>query len=102
MQDRINIAIDAMGGDNSPKKIIDGIKISLQKNQECFLIDLREESEIQKIPSLKNLNVFIRLIFTISNLINIIFTNEYYSFVFYILSVQFVAKIYIISFCSTI
>ena len=52
MQNKINIAIDAMGGDNSPKKIIDGIKISLQKNQECFffLYGARDkiESEIGK------------------------------------------------------
>ena len=31
MSKKVNIAIDAMGGDNSPKKIIDGIKISLKK-----------------------------------------------------------------------
>ena len=30
MQNKIKIAIDAMGGDNSPKKIIDGINISLK------------------------------------------------------------------------
>ena len=36
MTKKINIAIDAMGGENSPKKIIDGINISLQSNQENF------------------------------------------------------------------
>ena len=30
MANRVNIAIDAMGGENSPKKIIDGINISLK------------------------------------------------------------------------
>ena len=29
MDNKIKIAIDAMGGENSPKKIIEGIKISL-------------------------------------------------------------------------
>lgn len=32
MREKITIAVDAMGGDNSPKKIIEGIKISLIKN----------------------------------------------------------------------
>jgi len=36
MQNKIKIAIDAMGGDNSPKKIIDGINISLKLNQDNF------------------------------------------------------------------
>ena len=36
MSRKINIAIDAMGGENSPKKIIEGIKISLKKNKENF------------------------------------------------------------------
>ena len=38
MNNKINIAIDAMGGENSPKKIIDGINISLQSNQKNFFI----------------------------------------------------------------
>ena len=33
---KVNIAIDAMGGENSPKKIIDGIEISLKENKENF------------------------------------------------------------------
>ena len=40
MEKKITIAIDAMGGENSPKKIIDGIKISLKKNSDNFLIRL--------------------------------------------------------------
>ena len=36
MINRVKIAIDAMGGENAPKKIIDGINISLQSNQENF------------------------------------------------------------------
>ena len=36
MTNKVNIAIDAMGGENSPKKIIDGISISLKSNQENF------------------------------------------------------------------
>ena len=36
MLNKVKIAIDAMGGENSPKKIIEGIKISLLTNKENF------------------------------------------------------------------
>ena len=36
MPQMIKIAIDAMGGENSPKKIIEGIKISLESGKENF------------------------------------------------------------------
>ena len=36
MFDKVKIAVDAMSGENSPKKIIDGIEISLRSNQENF------------------------------------------------------------------
>jgi len=36
MSNKVKIAIDAMGGKNSPKKIIEGIEISLKTNQENF------------------------------------------------------------------
>ena len=36
MQKPIVIAVDAMGGDNSPKKIIDGIELYHQKNKNIF------------------------------------------------------------------
>ena len=36
MADKIKIAIDAMGGENSPKKIIEGIEISLKNNKDNF------------------------------------------------------------------
>ena len=32
----VNIAIDTMGGENSPKKIIDGIEISLKLKKNNF------------------------------------------------------------------
>ena len=34
MTDKVKIAIDAMGGDKSPKKIIEGISISLKSNKD--------------------------------------------------------------------
>ena len=36
MSNKVKIAIDAMGGENSPRKIIEGIEISLKTNQENF------------------------------------------------------------------
>ena len=36
MDKKVNIAIDAMGGENSPAKIIEGINISLQSNKENY------------------------------------------------------------------
>ena len=36
MSNKVIIAIDAMGGEDSPRKIIDGIKISLNSNKENF------------------------------------------------------------------
>ena len=39
MSNKVIIAVDAMGGENSPKKIIEGIKISLKLSQENFLVN---------------------------------------------------------------
>ena len=36
MADLIKIAVDAMGGDNSPKKVIDGIIHNHQKNKKTL------------------------------------------------------------------
>tara|TARA_B100001057_G_scaffold6835_1_gene6231 strand:+ start:5021 stop:6055 length:1035 start_codon:yes stop_codon:yes gene_type:complete len=47
MSKKISIAIDAMGGDNSPDKIIHGIKIFLDKNKsnEDFIINIFGKEE---------------------------------------------------------
>ena len=36
MLNKVKIAIDTMGGENSPRKVIEGIEISLKSNQENF------------------------------------------------------------------
>ena len=59
MSDKVKIAIDAMSGENSPKKIIEGIEISLKSNQENFFYlygkkDLLEK-EIYKKNTFKNI-----------------------------------------------
>tara|TARA_Y100001935_G_C17237114_1_gene473640 strand:- start:103 stop:1107 length:1005 start_codon:yes stop_codon:yes gene_type:complete len=44
----VKIAVDAMGGDNSPKKIIDGIIHNHKKNKENFFKIFGDEDEISK------------------------------------------------------
>ena len=44
----IKIAVDAMGGDNSPKKVIDGIIHNHQKNKENFFKIFGDKDEISK------------------------------------------------------
>ena len=44
----ITIAVDAMGGDDSPKKIIDGIVHHFNKNKNCFYKIFGNKDEISK------------------------------------------------------
>ena len=48
MSQNINIAIDAMGGENSPSKIIEGIKISLKTYKENFFYLYGKENLIKE------------------------------------------------------
>ena len=48
MSDLINIAVDAMGGDGSPKKIVDGIIHNHKSNHENFFRIFGNENEILK------------------------------------------------------
>ena len=48
MKDLIKIAVDAMGGDRSPKKIIDGIIHNHKSSQENFFKIFGDETEIKK------------------------------------------------------
>tara|TARA_B100000700_G_scaffold315667_1_gene404091 strand:- start:458 stop:1462 length:1005 start_codon:yes stop_codon:yes gene_type:complete len=48
MSNKINIGIDTMGGENSPKKIIDGIEISLKNNIDNFFFLYGDEKKIKK------------------------------------------------------
>ena len=70
MNKKITIAIDAMGGDNSPDKTIEGVKIFLDKNNsnQDFLLNIFGKENIIKEKLLKyKIN---------SNLINIIHSNK--------------------------
>ena len=48
MTNKVNIAIDAMGGENSPKKVIDGVSISLQSNRENFFYLYGQQDSLEK------------------------------------------------------
>ena len=49
MSSIIKIAVDAMGGDNSPKKVIDGIIHHYSSNKNVFYKIFGDESQIIKI-----------------------------------------------------
>ena len=48
MLNKVKIAIDAMGGENSPKKIIEGIRISLLTNKENFFFLYGKKDILEK------------------------------------------------------
>ena len=48
MTKEVKIAVDAMGGERSPKKILDGIEISLRKNNENFFYLYGDENLLKK------------------------------------------------------
>ena len=61
----ISIAIDAMGGENSPDKIIEGIKLFLDKNKknDYILNIFGKEQEIKKtLAKYKVISDFIKII----------------------------------------
>ena len=63
MSNNIKIAIDAMGGENSPKKVIDGIEISLRTSQENFFYLYGKKDLIEKeISSKKNIHKYCEII----------------------------------------
>ena len=55
MSNKVKIAIDAMGGENSPKKIVEGIEISLKSNQENFFYLYGRKDLLDKEISKKKL-----------------------------------------------
>ena len=55
MSNFVKIAVDAMGGDNSPKKIIDGIIHNHKKNKNIFFKIFGEQEKIEKMID-KNIN----------------------------------------------
>ena len=58
MNNKVNIAIDAMGGENAPKKIIDGIELSLKESKENFFKLYGDKDQLNFLlnnkPEIKN------------------------------------------------
>ena len=73
MKKQVNIAIDAMGGINSPKKIIEAIAISLKNNKENFFFLYGQQDKIKKeISRHKNISHYCKII----NANDVILDNE--------------------------
>ena len=64
MSDLIKIAVDAMGGDGSPKKVIDGIIHNHQSNKENFFKIFGDKEKIIKLINNKINNNFYEIIHT--------------------------------------
>ena len=64
MSDLIKIAVDAMGGDGSPKKIIDGIILNSKSNKNTFYKIFGDENQIHKLIKDKIDNKFYEIIHT--------------------------------------
>jgi len=73
MNEKVKIAVDAMGGENSPKKIIEGINISLKKDNKNYFYIVGNEGLINK--EIKN-NILVKNNSEILHTDNVIFDEE--------------------------
>jgi len=64
MTDLIKIAVDAMGGDNSPKKIIDGVVLNHSSNKNVFYKIFGDKNKINNLIGDKINNEFYEVINT--------------------------------------
>ena len=64
MSDKIKIAVDAMGGDGSPKKVIDGILHNHLSNKDIFFKIFGDKSQITKLIDGKINNEFFQVVHT--------------------------------------
>ena len=60
MTDLIKIAVDAMGGDNSPNKIIDGVILNHKSNKNIFYKIFGDENKIKHLISDKVIKIFLK------------------------------------------
>ena len=66
MTDKVKIAIDAMGGDKAPKKIIEGISISLKSNKDNSFYLYGNQNQIEKeISNFSEVRKFCKIINTV-------------------------------------
>ena len=79
MKNPIVIAVDAMGGDNSPKKIIEGIELYHHKNKNIYFKLFGDKNQIENSLQNKKIdkNNFIKFALSpIAKLIKIINTKS--------------------------
>ena len=66
MTDKVKIAIDAMGGDKAPKKIIEGISISLKSSKDNSFYLYGNQNQIEKeISNFSEVRKFCKIINTV-------------------------------------
>ena len=66
MTNKVKIAIDAMGGDKAPKKIIEGISISLKSNKDNSFYLYGNQNQIEKeISNFNEVRKFCKIINTV-------------------------------------
>ena len=66
MTKKVKIAIDAMGGDKSPKKVIEGISISLKSNKDNSFYLYGNQNQIEKeISNFNEVRKFCKIINTV-------------------------------------
>jgi phosphate acyltransferase len=64
MSDLIKIAVDAMGGDGSPKKVIDGILLNHKSNKNNFFKIFGDKTQISKLIDGQIDNEFFQIVHT--------------------------------------
>ena len=64
MSDMIKIAVDAMGGDGSPKKVVDGIVLNHSSNKNNFFKIFGDKNLILPLINKKISNDFFEIIHT--------------------------------------
>ena len=71
MINKIVIAVDAMGGENSPTKIVDGIALSLKESKENFFILYGNEDQLKVLVNKKpEINKFCEIIHCDSHVVD--------------------------------
>ena len=75
MDNIIKIAVDAMGGDGSPKKVIDGIQHHFKNNNDSYYQIFGDKEKI--IPHIKN-DLLKRNVKTLKKALNIMCSSNKY------------------------
>ena len=67
---QVKIAIDAMGGENSPYKVLKGVEIFLQKEKDTEILLFGDEAVINQNINKHNLNIFNYEVFNTQDIIS--------------------------------